>query len=46
MGLGGVNALRADGEDAAGVDNAIDFIGTLRQASDLGATARSAGAWW
>ena len=37
MGLGGVNALRADGEDADGVDNAIDFIATLRQASDLGA---------
>ena len=35
MGLGGVNALRADGEDAGGVDNAIDFIATLRQASDL-----------
>jgi glutamate synthase (NADPH/NADH) small chain len=37
MGLGGVNALRAEGEDADGVDNAIDFIATLRQASDLGA---------
>jgi len=36
MGLGGVNALRADGEDADGVDNAIDFISVLRQASDLG----------
>ncbi len=35
MGLGGVNALRAEGEDADGVDNAIDFIATLRQASDL-----------
>ena len=35
MGLGGVNALRAEGEDAEGVDNAIDFIATLRQASDL-----------
>ena len=35
MGLGGVNALRAEGEDASGVDNAIDFIATLRQASDL-----------
>ncbi len=35
MGLGGVNALRADGEDADGVDNAIDFIATLRQATDL-----------
>jgi len=37
MGLGGVNALRAEGEDAEGVDNAIDFIATLRQASDLSA---------
>jgi len=37
IGLGGVNALRADGEDADGVDNAIDFIATLRQASDLSA---------
>ena len=35
MGLGGVNALRAEGEDASGVDNAIDFIATLRQATDL-----------
>jgi dihydropyrimidine dehydrogenase (NAD+) subunit PreT len=35
MGLGGVNALRTEGEDSAGVDNAIDFIATLRQASDL-----------
>ena len=37
MGLGGVNALRAEGEDAEGVDNAIDFIATLRQATDLSA---------
>jgi dihydropyrimidine dehydrogenase (NAD+) subunit PreT len=37
MGLGGVNALRADGEDAAGVDNAVDFIADLRQASDVSA---------
>lgn len=36
MGLGGVNALRAEGETAAGVDNAVDFIAELRQASDLG----------
>lgn len=35
MGLGGVNALRADGEDAGGVENAVDFIATLRQASDM-----------
>jgi dihydropyrimidine dehydrogenase (NAD+) subunit PreT len=37
MGLGGVNALRAEGEDAAGVDNAVEFIAELRQASDLSA---------
>jgi glutamate synthase (NADPH/NADH) small chain len=37
MGLAGVNALRAEGEDAEGVDNAVDFISVLRQASDLGA---------
>ncbi len=36
LGLGGVNALRADGEDADGVDNAIDFIADLRQAGDVG----------
>ncbi|RUX76610.1 NAD(P)-dependent oxidoreductase, partial [Mesorhizobium sp. M7A.F.Ca.CA.004.08.2.1] len=35
MGLGGVNALRADGEDADGVINAVEFIAELRQASDL-----------
>jgi glutamate synthase (NADPH/NADH) small chain len=35
MGLGGVNALRAEGEDADGVANAVDFISELRQASDL-----------
>jgi glutamate synthase (NADPH/NADH) small chain len=35
LGLGGVNALRADGEDAEGVVNAIAFISTLRQATDL-----------
>ncbi|MEQ1900042.1 MAG: NAD(P)-dependent oxidoreductase [Devosia sp.] len=35
MGLGGVNALRAEGEQVPGVDNAIDFIAGLRQASDL-----------
>ncbi|MDO8358986.1 MAG: NAD(P)-dependent oxidoreductase [Devosia sp.] len=35
LGLGGVNVLRADGEDAQGVDSAIDFIADLRQASDL-----------
>lgn len=37
LGLAGVNALRAEGEDAAGVDNAVEFIAELRQASDLGA---------
>jgi len=37
MGLGGVNALRAEGEDALGVDDAINFIADLRQASDLSA---------
>lgn len=35
MGLGGVNALRAEGEKAVGVDDAINFIADLRQASDL-----------
>lgn len=35
MGLAGVNALRAEGEAAEGVDNAVDFIAELRQASDL-----------
>src|SRR4030095_2281035 len=35
MGLGGVNALRAEGEDADGVTNAVEFIAELRQASDL-----------
>lgn len=36
MGLAGVNALRADGEAADGVADAVDFIAGLRQASDLG----------
>jgi len=36
MGLSGVNALGAAGEAAEGVDNAVDFISNLRQASDLG----------
>jgi dihydropyrimidine dehydrogenase (NAD+) subunit PreT len=35
LGLAGVNALRAEGEDASGVSNAVDFISTLRQSSDL-----------
>ena len=37
IGLGGVNALRAEGETADGVENAVDFIADLRQASDLSA---------
>ena len=37
VGLQGVNALRAEGEDKAGVRNAVDFIAELRQATDLGA---------
>jgi glutamate synthase (NADPH/NADH) small chain len=35
IGLGGVNALRAEGETAAGVANAVDFIADLRQAKDV-----------
>lgn len=35
MGMAGVNALRADGEDAKGVRDAVDFIAELRQANDL-----------
>ena len=35
MGLAGVNALRVEGEDADGVENAVDFISELRQTSDL-----------
>lgn len=35
IGLGGVNALRAEGEDKAGVRDAVDFIAELRQTSDL-----------
>ncbi|MCE8009464.1 NAD(P)-dependent oxidoreductase [Aestuariivita sp.] len=35
IGLGGVNALRAEGEGRAGVTDAVDFIATLRQADDL-----------
>ncbi|PBB31811.1 NAD(P)-dependent oxidoreductase [Mesorhizobium sp. M1A.F.Ca.IN.022.05.2.1] len=35
LGLGGVNALRAEGEDTDGVANAVEFIAELRQASDL-----------
>jgi glutamate synthase (NADPH/NADH) small chain len=35
MGLGGINALRAEGEEAEGVENAVEFISVLRQANDL-----------
>jgi glutamate synthase (NADPH/NADH) small chain len=35
IGLGGVNALRADGADMDGVRDAVDFIAELRQAEDL-----------
>jgi dihydropyrimidine dehydrogenase (NAD+) subunit PreT len=35
IGLAGVNALRAAGEDLAGVRNAVDFIADLRQSADL-----------
>jgi dihydropyrimidine dehydrogenase (NAD+) subunit PreT len=34
MGLAGVNALRAEGEDARNVENAVDFIAALRQVDD------------
>ncbi|HWK65944.1 MAG TPA: NAD(P)-dependent oxidoreductase [Rhizobiaceae bacterium] len=36
LGLAGVNALRAEGEDTEGVENAVEFIAELRQAADLG----------
>ncbi|MCB9992561.1 MAG: NAD(P)-dependent oxidoreductase [Hyphomicrobiaceae bacterium] len=35
IGIGGVNAMLADGVESEGVDNAIDFIAELRQAHDL-----------
>lgn len=35
MGLGGVNALRSEGEDLDGVLDAVDYIAELRQAQDL-----------
>lgn len=35
MGLGGVNALRTEGEDLEGVLDAVDYIAGLRQAADL-----------
>ena len=34
IGLAGVNALRAAGEDLDGVRNAVDFIAELRQTAD------------
>jgi len=37
MGLGGVNALGAEGEDKDGVLDAVDFIAELRQAGDMAA---------
>lgn len=37
LGQGGVRALQADGEDLAGVHNAVDYIAELRQATDLAA---------
>ncbi|MHB1110156.1 MAG: NAD(P)-dependent oxidoreductase [Devosia sp.] len=41
IGLGGVNALRAEGEEDGieGLANAVDFIAELRQAKDLSAIA-------
>lgn len=39
IGLGGVNALRAEGENLDGVSDAVDFIETLRQADDLSSVA-------
>jgi glutamate synthase (NADPH/NADH) small chain len=35
IGLGGVNALRSEGEDKDGVRDAVEFIADLRQAEDL-----------
>jgi len=35
IGLAGVNALRAEGENKDNVDDAVNFISDLRQASDL-----------
>ncbi|MDW3223062.1 MAG: NAD(P)-dependent oxidoreductase [Paracoccaceae bacterium] len=35
MGLGGVNALQAEGSEKEGVLDAVDFIADLRQASDV-----------
>ncbi len=35
LGLAGVNALNAPGEELPGVENAVDFIAKLRQMADL-----------
>ena len=35
FGLGGVNYLGLDGEDSAGMEDAVDYIADLRQSSDL-----------
>lgn len=35
MGLGGVNALEAEGSEKEGVSDAVDFIAELRQAADV-----------
>jgi len=37
LGLQGVNALGAQNDDAAGVEDAVDYIADLRQAKDLSA---------
>ncbi|MFT4794586.1 MAG: dihydropyrimidine dehydrogenase (NAD+) subunit PreT [Paracoccaceae bacterium] len=37
IGLGGVNALGAEGEDLPGVEDAVEFIAGLRQAGDMAA---------
>ena len=39
IGLAGVNALRATGEDLAGVRDAVDFIAELRQSADVSTLA-------
>ena len=39
VGLSGVNALRAEGEEHAHVRDAVDFIAELRQARNLGSVA-------
>ncbi|TCO70300.1 NAD(P)-dependent oxidoreductase [Rhodovulum euryhalinum] len=39
IGLGGVNALRAEGEEKSHVRDAVDFIAELRQAEDLSSIA-------